>query len=93
MTVACRVIGCPQNSSGFCCAETILINRNGNCFDLIRGFSPVNELPIRKESSNKIMFTDALVEQTDDISDDMYVDQEDYENMIIDENKTDEGGE
>lgn len=47
MTVACRMMNCPLNNESICSAQTILIDRDGRCFDLIKGFS--------QEEINKIV--------------------------------------
>lgn len=50
MTVACRKIDCPLNDNNFCCGESILINNQGMCFNLIKGFAP-DDIPKIKEQS------------------------------------------
>ena len=73
MNVVCKATMCPHNNDGFCCADTILINPAGNCFDLLRGFNPENEAVIRRETEQKINFIDDEPEinitETEDVSD------------------------
>lgn len=48
MTVACRFKNCPLNNNDFCCAESILIDNVGRCFNLVRGFSPEDDKKLRE---------------------------------------------
>lgn len=49
MTVACRMVNCPHNNENICSATTILINQDGRCFDLAKGFRPEEASKIREE--------------------------------------------
>ena len=49
MTVACRMMNCPHNNENICSAHTILINPDGRCFDLLKGFRPEEAAKIRNE--------------------------------------------
>ena len=54
MTVTCKRKDCPLNDNNFCCSESILINNNGMCFNLIKGFAEDDIPKLKKESKMNI---------------------------------------
>ena len=54
MTVACRMVNCPLNDSQFCCDNSILIGRDGRCYNLIKGFTSDDEKKLRETSKMEI---------------------------------------
>jgi len=88
MTVTCRIVNCPYNNESICSAKTILINHEGRCFDLIKGFRPEESEIIK--STNKIYIEDVETQEHEPKPD--ILDQIDIEENKEEEVKTDDNG-
>lgn len=64
MTVACRIVDCPLNDNQFCCDNSILIGRDGRCYNLIKGFTPEDEKKLKEIS--KIDIEDVVFDENTD---------------------------